>query len=121
MNFFEAAELDSLISVENRQVHATFNGARLNFSPTEPFAKTQDVKCGHLLAYSTMIWRRSIFLREFEERGYGIFCGKFAAFPTSRWAATMVKTEGDLAWVAALMRSQEADAAGLQYDSLAGI
>lgn len=33
----------------------------------------------------------------------------------------MVKTEGDLAWVAALMRSQEADAAGLQYDSLAGI
>lgn len=121
VEFFESEELDSLITAENRQVHASYDGAPLNFFPAEPFAKTQDLKSVDLFAYSTMIWRRSTFFQEFEERGYGIFCGKFGAFPTSRWAATMVKTEEDLAWVAALMRSREVGASGLQYDSLAGI
>lgn len=119
VDFFQAEGLDSLITVENRQVHAVFDGNPLNFSPTQPFAKTQDLKPLQLFAYSTMIWRTSVFLHEFDKRGYGIFCGRFGVFPTSNWAATMVKTKEDLAWVSALLRSRKVGVSEVEYDPLA--
>jgi len=119
LKHFQDNRLDSMISVEERQVHAEMNGLPINFDPQELFAKTQDLEPVSLFAYSTMIWRAETFLDHFETRGFGTFCGKFGTFPTSRAAATMVKTADDLAWADLLIRARAIQGQGVEYDPVA--
>lgn len=107
--YFMDKELDSLITVERKQVHCNFNGKPINYSTSEPFAATQDLQPVHPFVYSIMAWRREPFLKQYAEKGHALFCGKFDTFPVSKLTSLIVKTSEDLMIVDYMMRLFDSD------------
>ncbi len=120
VNYFLEKDLDSLITVNEFQVHANFSGKPLNYNPDELFAQTQDLVPVELFVYSVMMWRSAEFVKEYREKGYAFFLGKVGFYPVSRLAGIIIKREEDLRLADFIMRSLQAPGQqGLQYDPLA--
>ncbi len=105
--YFHAHGLDSLVTCERRYSHAEIDGQPLNYSRQEKFAKTQDLPPIDLFNYALMVWRKETFVREYDERGYAMFCGNFSAYPISKTSGAMVKFQEDLDFIEAVMVAQE--------------
>ncbi|MEE8385247.1 MAG: hypothetical protein V3S01_04980 [Dehalococcoidia bacterium] len=118
VDHFLAEGLDSMISVERKQVHCMMGGEALNFSPKAKFDRTQDLVPVESFAYSLMIWRSRVFQAEMEARGHAFFCGKFGTCPVSKLAAIVIKTEEDLLLADGLLRAMEIAPPELAYDPL---
>lgn len=116
---FGTRGLDSLISVENRQVHCTLGERPVNFRQDEKFALTQDLQPVQAFVYSLMLWRTEVFMRSMEERGHAFFCGRFGTYPVSRLTSVVIKTEEDLLLVDAMMRARRSARAQVAYYSAA--
>lgn len=117
---FHAKQLDSLITVEKRSVHGLVNGRPVNFSPEEPFARTQDLTPVELFVYSVMMWRTATFRRAFEEKGYALLSGTFGVYPVSKATAVLIKTPEDLQLAEALLQAgRKPGMTGIRYDERA--
>ena len=119
VKFFVESELDSLVTVETKQVHSLFDGEPVNYNPRELFRKTQDLVPVNTFAYSVMMWRSATFLASFRNLGHGFFSGSFGVFPVSKASSVIVKGSEDLSLVDAVIRSRKGQAKKLEYDSLA--
>lgn len=113
-------KLDSLITVEEMQVHCNYKGDGVNYDNGEIFAQTQDLLPVQPFVYSLMMWRKDVFLSDFKKRGYAMFCGKFEAYPVKKNTGIIVKSAEDLKFADLLMRSMSIEASEylLQYDQL---
>ena len=117
---FRAQQLDSLITVEERFVHGLVNGRPVNFSPEEPFARTQDLAPVQLFVYSVMIWRTATFCHIFEDKGYALLAGRLGVYPVSKATAVLIKTPEDLQTAEALLQARRGSGmAEIRYDSRA--
>lgn len=96
MDYFINKNLDSLITVEEHQVHAMCNNKPINYNKAEIFAQTQDIEPISPFSYSIMMWNTSTFLKEFEEKGFALFCGNFGVKNVGKLASIVLKTEQDL-------------------------
>ena len=112
---FHAHGLDSLVTVKDERVHAVYDGKPVNFTPEEPFARTQDLTPVQLFVYSVMMWRTSTFMQAFKQRGYALLSGKVGYFPVSKRSAVLIKTPEDLRFAEALLAGPSSDAIG--YDA----
>lgn len=115
-------QLDSLMTVEEKQVHVNFKNKPLNYKVDEPFFKTQDILSIQPFVYSIMMWRVNSFLSKFKEKGYALFCGKFGSYTVGGLITIKIKTEEDLLFADKIMRgiskSKELDV--LKYDEIVG-
>ena len=93
---FFRKKLDSLITVENRQVHSAYRNKPVNFKMNDIFAKTQDLMPIQLFVYSVMMWRSNSFMRAFEKKGYALFNGRVGFYPVSKKSAIIIKKKEDL-------------------------
>lgn len=118
VDHFFADGLDSLITVENKQVHCDFHGQPVNYDRAGKFAQTQDLVPVQPFVYSIMMWRTEPFLAEMARCGHAFFCGRFGTFPVSRETGIIIKTEADLRLADAMMRARKAETA-LRYHPLA--
>ena len=113
-------KFDSLMTVEEKQVHVNFKNKPLNYNVDEPFFKTQDIQPVQPFVYSLMMWRVNSFISQFKKNGYALFCGKFGSFTVSGLITIKIKTEQDLLFADKVMRgisnSKESDV--LQYDEI---
>ena len=107
VNHFLNEGLDSLITVEEKQVHCTFNGKPVNYAHDSPFALTQELTPVDAFVYSIMMWRRDTFLDQFAQKGFALLCGKFGTYPVSKITSTIVKTESDLKLVEHIFRTEQ--------------
>ncbi|MBT5749750.1 MAG: hypothetical protein HOI39_01345 [Flavobacteriales bacterium] len=105
VNYFVANELDSLITVEEMQVHCNFKNQPVNYNKDEEFSQTQDLIKIHPFVYSIMMWRKETFLSEFFNKGHALFCGKFKTHPVSKASGIIIKTADDLKLADLMMRS----------------
>ena len=105
VNYFVANELDSLITVEEMQVHCNFKNEPVNYNKDEEFSQTQDLIKIHPFVYSIMMWRKETFLSEFFNKGHALFCGKFKTHPVSKASGIIIKTADDLKLADLMMRS----------------
>ena len=96
IKFFYKKKLNSLITVENKQVHTFYKNKPINFRYNELFAQTQDMVPVNPFVYSIMMWQRKQFLFEFKKKGYSFFSGKFGVYPVSKLTSLLIKTEEDL-------------------------
>ena len=96
VKYFVKNKLDSLITVENKQVHAFFDDSPINYNINGEFSKTQDLKPVQLFVYSIMMWRASTFVDEYKENGHALFCGKFDTFTVNSLSGMIIKTQHDL-------------------------
>ncbi len=120
VDHFLCNDLDSLMTVEEKQVHVNFKNQPLNYKFDEPFFKTQDIQPVQPFVYSVMMWRVSSFLSQFKKNGYALFCGKFGSFTVGGLITIKIKTEQDLLFADKIMRgiskSKELDV--LEYDEI---
>ena len=105
VNYFINNKLDSLITVEDKQVHCNYKNQAVNYDSKELFAQTQDLLPVQPFVYSIMMWRRDIFLHEFAKSGYALFCGNFGVFSVCKLSSSIIKTAEDLKLADLLMHS----------------
>ena len=105
VNYFINNKLDSLITVEDQQVHCNYKNQAVNYDLKGLFAQTQDLLPVQPFVYSIMMWRRNFFLNEFAKNGYALFCGSFGVFSVSKLSNNIIKTAEDLKLADLLMRS----------------
>ena len=105
INYFVKNNLDSLITVEDMQVHCNYKGKSINYDKDELFSQTQDLSPVQPFVYSIMMWQRETFLSEFTNKGHALFCGKFKTHPVSKASGIIIKTADDLKLADLLMRS----------------
>ena len=113
-------KLDSLMTVEEKQVHVDFEDKPLNYNVDQPFFKTQDISPVKPFVYSVMMWRVNSFLSRFQKNGYALFCGKFGTYKVGGLVTIKIKTEEDLLFADKIMRGLEKskDLDVLEYDEL---
>ena len=105
VEFFINNELDSLITIEDKQVHCNYKRKPVNYMVEEQFAQTQDLEPVQAFVYSTMIWRSRSFLEKLPTQENSLFCGKFDVYPVKKQTAIIVKTPEDLMLADLLMQS----------------
>ena len=93
INYFIDNKLDSLITTEEKQVHCNFNNKPVNYSPETSFEQTQNLKPLQSFVYTTMMWRSKRFLSDFNNKGFGLFCGNFSTFSVSRLSSIIIKNK----------------------------
>ena len=105
VNYFIKNKLDSLITVEDQQVHCNYKDQAVNYDSKGLFAQTQDLVPVQSFVYSIMMWRADTFIKEFAKNGYALFCGKSGVFSVSKLSSNIIKTAEDLKFADLLMRS----------------
>jgi CMP-N-acetylneuraminic acid synthetase len=119
VDYFINNKLDSLITVEDQQVHCNFKNQAVNYDLNGLFAQTQDLLPVQPFVYSIMMWRRATFLEEFTKNGYALFCGNFGVFSVSKLSNNIIKTAEDLKLADLLMRSINMSSGyQVKYDNL---
>ncbi|MFC1595711.1 cytidylyltransferase domain-containing protein [Candidatus Margulisiibacteriota bacterium] len=116
---FVSNDFDSLITVKDEQVHCIYDNSPLNYSESELFAQTQDLKPVQCFVYSLMMWKAESFIRQYEEQGHAILCGKVGYYPVSKLSSLIVKKEEDLMivdYLAAMMNKNKQYI--IKYDSV---
>ena len=119
ITYFIEHQLDSLITVENKQVHCVYGGDPLNFTVDGLFAKTQDLTPVQPFVYSVMMWRTKSFMDAYKKQGHALLSGKLGYFPVSKESAVIIKTDVDLMIAESVLKAK-ADESGYQviYDDL---
>jgi CMP-N-acetylneuraminic acid synthetase len=122
VNFFIEKQLDSLITVQNEQVHCVYQGKPINFKVDGSFAKTQDLTPVQPFVYSVMMWRSKTFIRHYEKQGYALLCGKLGYFPVSKRSSVIIKTDEDLRIAESILKAtSEGRGAEILYDELVAV
>jgi len=123
IQYFIENGLDSLITVENKQVHCLYDNEPVNYDKNGLFAQTQDLIPVQPFVYSIMMWQREAFLSEFDKKGYALFCGKFGVYPVRKRTEIIIKTQEDLLFADLLMRTIDRgeNEVMLEYDELANL
>ncbi len=119
VNHFLAEGLDSLITVEDKQVHCLYEGRPVNFSYEGLFAKTQDLIPVQPFVYSVMMWRYATFLEHYAEHGYALLAGKVGYYPVHKHSTVILKYEEDLGVAEAILRARSGTAVEPEYDPIA--
>lgn len=115
IKYFIQNSLDSLITVENKQVHCNYMGKPVNYDPDEIFSQTQDLVPVQPFVYSVMMWRRDKFLLEFSQKGSALFCGNFGVYPVNKLSGIIIKNTDDLKLADLLMRSMSTESSSKNY------
>ena len=118
VNYFIDENLDSLITVENKQVHTIFDGVPVNYNVQETFSQTQDLIPVQPFVYSIMMWRASKFIAEYEKTGHALFCGKFGTYAVNKITGLIVKNQEDLLIIDGILRNKDLFSAKLEYDKI---
>ena len=105
VRYFIEQGLDSLVTVKDEQVHCIYRGRPVNFRTDEVFSRTQDLMGVQSFVYSVMVWRSSVFMKEFEKKAYALLCGKVGYFPVSKLSGVIIKKEEDLMLADYIMRA----------------
>lgn len=120
VSYFINNNLDSLITIEEKQVHCNYKNEPINYSLEGVFDQTQDLTPVQSFSYTTMMWKSSKFLEEFKLKGFGLFCGKFCTYAVSKLSSIIIKNKEDLMLADFLMQAIEKNSKGYKtkYDSL---
>jgi len=116
IQYFFDNNLDSLFTIKREQVHCIHNDDPVNFSFDEKFAKTQSLTPVYPFVYSIMMWDVKSFENEYQDCGYGLFCGETGYYPVSKESTFIVKYASDLMMVDAVMRGRRDQSKNVEYD-----
>ena len=108
VEYFETQNLDTLITVNNHQVHALYDNGPINYDTQELFARTQDLKPVQLFVYSIMMWKTAPFINAIEKNNHAFFVGKVGFFPVSKLSSIIIKMKEDLQLAEYVLRSVNA-------------
>ncbi len=120
VEYFMQQKLDSLITVNDEQVHCIYQGKPINFVENSKFSQTQDLEPIQTLIYSIMMWNSKVFTKAIRRDGHAILCGKVGYATVSKLSGMIIKTEQDLRLAECVIQSR-ACKKPISYDELADI
>ncbi len=118
VGYFLDNRLDTLMTVKEERAHCVYRGKPVNYREDEIFARTQDLEPVYSFVYAVMMWRREIFMREFERKGYALLSGKVGYYPVSKLSAIIVKKTEDLMMADFAMRGISGSGYKVRYDRI---
>lgn len=119
IKYFMERELNSLITVNDLNVHCLCDGEPVNFSLEEKFEQTQNLKPIQQMVYSIMMWRTDSFREAMKTKGHAILHGGIGYYPVSKLSSIIVKTSDDLKMVDSIMTTLNSNGGEIEYDELA--
>ncbi len=122
LSYYLENKLDTLIPVREERLHAfcddnainfdpespvqSFCEAKpINFSPSGPLPMTQNIAAVKMCIWTVCIWRPSVFMKAFEEKGHAVFSGKVGLYPQDRLKAVKISTEEDFVLAELLLQN----------------
>ena len=120
VEYFIKNRLDSLITVEEKQVHCNYMNKAINYDINGLFEQTQDLEPIQPFVYSVMMWRKDVFLKEFATNGHSLFCGNFGTYPVSKLSGIIIKDSDDLKIADSIMRVLNSEESNdiIEYDNI---
>ena len=115
--------LDTLIPVREERLHAFVEEAPANFKPDRPVQSfcparpinfnsegrlpmTQNIQPVKICAWTICIWRPSVFIKSFEEKGHAVFSGKVGFYPQNHFQTVKISTEEDFILAEILIQNE---------------
>ncbi len=95
IDFYFKNQLDTLITVKDEKLHSFFEESGLNFNPQEMLPPTQELEPVRVCCWSVCIWRPSVFMKQFEEKGHAVFSGKVGLYSVGPLKAIKISTEDE--------------------------
>ncbi len=117
-SFFKKKKLDSLITSEDRTVHAIYQSKPINYKKNEKFKKTQDINPIKLFSYCTMVWNVKSFLKNYKKRKSAIICGNFSVFPLEKYKSVIIKDAQDLKIAENILTNLKKRGQKISYDKI---
>ena len=118
IDYFIKENLNSLITVNEQQVHCLHNEEPVNFNLNEKFEQTQNLNPVQVMVYSIMMWKTASFLKAMETKGHAILHGRIGYYPVNKLSSIIVKTWQDLVLADSLMNLLKSDIENIKYDEL---
>ncbi|HEB9432284.1 TPA: acylneuraminate cytidylyltransferase [Campylobacter coli] len=107
INFFEANQLDSMISVKDERLQSFYQGKALNFNKDGLLPMTQNIDPVQICVWTICIWRRESFIKAYEKNGYAVFNGKYALWPINPLKSIKISYEEDFLLAEQLLRARK--------------
>jgi len=95
VSFYRANDFDTVITAREERLQAFCEGKPVNFNPNGLLPMTQKIPPIQLCCWSICIWRKEMFIKEFEKNGYAVFSGKVGLYPLNPLRAIKISTEED--------------------------
>ncbi len=119
INYFNKKKLDSLITVESKQVHSIYCNIPVNFKTQSKFEQTQNLKPIKNFIYTLMMWKIKTFKSAYNKNKFAFFCGKFDTFPLESYKSTIVKNKNDLLFAEKIIKFRNSqDTKKIKYDNI---
>ena len=118
IDYFIKENLNSLVTVNEQQVHCLHNEEPVNFKLNGKFDQTQDLNPIQTMVYSIMMWETASFLEAMETKGHAILHGKIGYYAINKLSSIIVKTSLDLKLVNSMMNALNSDVENIEYDEL---
>ena len=118
IEYFQQQNINSLITVIERQAHCVHNQTPVNFNLQGKFEQTQDLIPVKEMVYSIMMWKSDSFIEAMNTEGHAILHGKVGYYPVSKQSGLIVKTAQDLKLIDFIIKSMNSIQKGIEYDDL---
>lgn len=105
--YFEANQLDTLISVKNEQLQSFYDGRSLNFNTDGLLPMTQDIQPVQVCVWTVCIWKKETFIKAYEAKGYAVFSGKYGLWAIDPIKSVKVSYEEDFLMAEQLIKARE--------------
>lgn len=102
-------DLDTLLTVREEQLHSFVGGEPVNIDLSKPIPMTQDLDPVQIVTWNFCFWKRDVFVRHYEQHGYGVFSGRIGLFPLDKRRAVKVSDEADFRIAEALLAHARGD------------
>jgi CMP-N-acetylneuraminic acid synthetase len=106
ISFYLNNDFDTVITVREERLQAFCDGKPINFNPNGLLPMTQKVSPIQLCCWSICIWRKEIFIKEFEENGHAVFSGKVGLYPLNPLRAIKISTEEDFQLAETILKTK---------------
>ena len=119
IDYFIEERLDTLITVQDLQVHCLYKNKPVNFDIEKKFDQTQDLTPVQPYVYSIMMWKSETFREQYNKKGYALFCGNVGHYPVSKESALIIKKKEDLILAENLLKAKNKSKTNdINYDDL---
>jgi CMP-N-acetylneuraminic acid synthetase len=104
---FERNKIDTLISVRKEQLHAFYQGKSLNFDTNALLPPTQDIDPVLICTWNICIWKKSVFVKSYEEDGHAAFGGLIGHWMIDPIKSVKISYEEDFRMAEDILKSRE--------------
>lgn len=115
IQFYLDHDYDTVVTVEELKQQAFCEGKPININPHQILQPTQGISAIQLCAWSITIWKATVFMRLYKEKGYGAFAGKVGFYPLSRHKCLKISNEEDFRLAEFVLQSRDISQPAAQY------